>query len=485
MVAPVSFPGVRSFERLFIGGDWTAASSRAVVEVVSPSTEQVIATVPEVSEVDALTAVQQARAAFDAGAWARLPMSERAGYVSAIASALDEMRPELDYTLTAELGSPIGLSGFLNAFGIEAMHDMADLATRLPGGEVRSSAVGDVTVSREPAGVVLAIVPFNAPIGLAAMKVAAALLAGCTVVLKPDPLVPLTMFMLAEAVAKAGLPAGVVSVLPTGREVGVAMVASPLVDAVSFTGSTAVGRQIMSVCAQRIARVSLELGGKSAAIMLPDAEPEDIAAVLVPGGIGHSGQVCSAVTRWVLPRHRYDEWVDAITSVLSGVVVGDPFNPASTLGPLSSAQHRQRVEGYVRAGVAEGAKIAFGGGRPAGLDVGYYLEPTLFVDVDNSMTIAQEEIFGPVVCAIPYDDAADAVKIANDSPYGLAGSVFGRDLDRARAVGNQLRVGELAINAIGPCTTQSIGGFKQSGIGRDGGIEGIAWLQEVKQTRIG
>jgi acyl-CoA reductase-like NAD-dependent aldehyde dehydrogenase len=290
--------------------------------------------------------------------------------------------------------------------------------------------------------------------------------------------------MLAECIEAAGVPSGVVNIVPGGREVGEHLVTHEGVDKIAFTGSTAAGKRIASLCGERIARVTLELGGKSAAIVGEDARLEDVLPTLLPAGIGHTGQVCAAITRIVVPRSRASEFTEAMVAGLSQVVVGDPYDPQTMLGPLAAERQRDRVEEYIALGKSEGAVIAVGGGRPAGLDRGWYVEPTLFTDVDNGMRIAQEEIFGPVISVISYDGIDDAIRIANDSPYGLSGAVYTNDREVAEKVVREVRTGQIYVNEAGMCVTQPFGGFKQSGLGREGGLEGLSGYLETKAVKF-
>jgi betaine-aldehyde dehydrogenase len=333
---------------------------------------------------------------------------------------------------------------------------------------------------RTPIGVVGTIIPWNAPVPSASMKIPAALAAGCTVVLKPAPEGPVSSMILAEVLEAADLPEGVVSVIPGGREVGEHLVRHNDVDKIAFTGSTAAGRRIMSLCAERIARVTLELGGKSAGIIADDIALDEFLPGLVSAGIDHTGQVCAALTRILVPRHRHDEVVDAVADIMRRVVVGDPMDPRTVLGPLAAERQRDRVEEYVALGIDEGAKLIVGGRRPRHLDRGWFYEPTLFAEVDNAMRIAQEEIFGPVLCVIPFEDADDAIRIANDSIYGLSGAVYADDLKLAARIAYGVRAGQMWVNTWGMCITEPFGGFKQSGLGREGGVEGMAPYLEPK-----
>jgi acyl-CoA reductase-like NAD-dependent aldehyde dehydrogenase len=333
---------------------------------------------------------------------------------------------------------------------------------------------------REPVGVVGAIIPWNAPMSLIAYKIAPALLAGCTVILKASPEAPGAAYLMAEVAESIGLPAGVLNVLTADREVSELLVRDPRVDKIAFTGSTAAGRRIASLCGERIARFTLELGGKSAAVILDDMDVAQAAATLSGAECFLSGQVCSSLTRIVVSQRRHDEFVDALADVFSQVRVGDPFDAQTQMGPLAMRRQRDRVEGYVAKGVAEGAKLVTGGGRPKHLDRGFFIEPTVFSNVDNSSTIAREEIFGPVLSVIAAADEADVVNIANDTIYGLNASVFTNDLDRARQIAGQLRSGTVGHNAFRTDFGIAFGGFKQSGIGREGGREGLQHYLETK-----
>ena len=340
-------------------------------------------------------------------------------------------------------------------------------------------------MAKEPVGVVGAIAPWNVPLFIAAAKLAPSLAAGCTVVFKPAPETPLDAFRLAEIFAEAGLPEGVLSVLPAGREVGEHLVTHPGVDKVSFTGSSLAGKRIGGLCGERLKRCTLELGGKSAAIILDDADLAATLPNLLPNALMNNGQACIAQTRILAPRDRYDEVVEALVEQVKTMVVGDPLDPATEVGPLVASRQRDRVEGYLRSGQEEGAKVALGGGRPAGLDKGYYVEPTIFVDVDNKMKIAQEEIFGPVLAVIPYDGDDDAVAIANDSNYGLCGSVWTDDNDRGLGIARQVRTGTYMLNASVPIDFATpFGGYKESGVGREFGPEGLEIFLEKKSIAL-
>jgi acyl-CoA reductase-like NAD-dependent aldehyde dehydrogenase len=476
--------GVRSFDKLFIGGSWVAPATDEVIEVVSPITEQVVATVPAASPADMDAAVAAARQAFDEGPWPRMTPAERAAVLRRVGEEVAARIPEMERSFTVEIGAPAVISKAFHANASAMWDDAATLASTLQLEERRSVAGGgEATIVREPVGVAAVIIPWNGPVATASLKIAPALAAGCTVVLKPAPEGPVSVMILAEALEAAGLPEGVVSILPGGRQVGEYLVKHAGVDKVSFTGSTAAGRRVMALCAERIARVTLELGGKSAAIVLPDADPAAVAQTVTFAGIGSSGQVCAALTRLVVPRDRQDEIVENVKAIMESVPVGDPREEGTLLGPLAAERQRDRVEGYIRTGLEEGARLVTGGGRPEGLPKGYYVQPTLFADVDNSMRIAQEEIFGPVIVVIPYDTVDDAVRIANDSQYGLSGAVFTADTALGEQVARRVRTGQIYVNDWGMCVTQPFGGFKQSGLGREGGPEGINGFLETKMIQ--
>jgi aldehyde dehydrogenase (NAD+) len=471
---------VRSFDQVFVGGSWQDPAGDGVIEVISPITEQVVATVPDPTPEDVDRAVTAARRAFDDGPWPRMSAAERADALRRVADEVEKRVPDMSASFVEEIGAPQAVSQAFHGNAMAMWHDAADLVEGVDLEEHRTWDGGSALVLREPVGVVGAVIPWNGPVATASFKLAAPLAAGCTTVLKPAPEGPVSTLLLAEAIEAAGLPDGVVSILPAGRETGEHLVRHPGVDHVAFTGSTAAGKRVMALAAERIARVTLELGGKSAGIVLDDVPLEEVVPGLVFGGIGHSGQVCAAITRLLVSRERHDEFVAAAKEMLEGLAVGDPRDAATMIGPLAAERQRDRVEGYIAAGREEGARLVTGGGRPAHLDTGWYVEPTLFAEVDNSMRIAQEEIFGPVLSVIPYDSVDEAVKLANDSAYGLSGSVYTADKDRAIDIARRMRTGQVFVNDASMCVVQPFGGYKQSGIGREGGIEGLMTYYETK-----
>jgi acyl-CoA reductase-like NAD-dependent aldehyde dehydrogenase len=472
-----------SFSRFYIGGSWVLPRGGGTIEVISPSTEQVIARVPDPTTADIDAAVSAARRAFDDSPWRHTSPEERGRLLERIADQIEDRINELAQVFAAEIGAPLPVGVSFHQTAVDILRQYAALATAASFSEDRSTEASRVLIEREPVGVVAAVVPWNGPVAAAAWKLGPALAAGCTVVLKPAPEGPLTSYMLAECLDAAGVPEGVVSVLPGGREVGEYLVTHRDVDKVAFTGSTAAGRRIMSLCGERIARVSLELGGKSAAIIAADASVNEVLPTLIPAGIGHTGQVCAAITRVLVPRARADEYVDAMAGAFGAVRVGDPFDPETALGPLAMERQRARVEEYINVGRSEGARIVVGGGRPTGLERGWYIEPTLFSDVDTGMRIAQEEVFGPVVCVLAYDGLDEAIRIANDSPDGLSGAVYTKDVSVAERVAREVRTGQIFVNNASLCATQPFGGFKQSGLGREGGPEGLSGYLETKMIQ--
>ncbi len=468
-------------DRFFLGGRWVPPRSSDTFEVVNPSTEAVIGSVPAGTPEDVDAAVAAARAAFPA--WSRTPASERAERLRAIASGLGERQDELALLIARELGAPIsaaskvhvGLPTFTFAF-------YADLLGQF----VFEEKVGHSLVVKEPVGVVAAITPWNYPLHQVAAKVAPALAAGCTVVLKPSEVVPLACFAFAEIVEKAGLPAGVFNLLSgSGPVVGEAMARHPDVDMVSFTGSTRAGRRVAELAASSVKRVALELGGKSANVILDDADFEKAVRAGVQQCYSNSGQMCTAWSRMLVPESRREEAERIARDEAEHVTVGEPERSGAKLGPLVSAAQRERVRGYIAKGIAEGARLVTGGVEsPAGLERGYFVRPTVLADVRNDMTVAQEEIFGPVLSIVTYRDDEDAIRIANDTVYGLGGAVWSSDMERAERVARRIRTGQVHVNGAPFNPAAPFGGMKQSGRGRELGVWGLEEYLEPKAVHL-
>ena len=468
-------------DRIFIGGEWVEAEGSETIEVINSTTEEAMGTIPACVAADADRAVTAARDAFES--WSQTSREERAGYLSAIAAGLGERSDEIAATIAQELGMPLTLSKIIQAgLPVAQFAAMPSLME-----EVRwEEEIGNSRVLREPVGVLGAITPWNYPLNQIAAKVAPALAAGCTVVLKPSEVVPLNAFILAEVIEAAGLPAGVFNLVTgTGPVVGEAIAGHPGVDMVSFTGSTRAGRRVSELASATVKPVAMELGGKSPNVILDDAD----LSRAVPDGVGkcylNSGQTCSALTRMLVPREKLAEAEQIAAQAAESFTPGDPFEDSTRLGPLVSEVQRERVRGYIEKGEAEGAKLVTGGAAaPEGLERGYFVRPTVFSEVTPEMTIAQEEIFGPVLAIQPYDGEDEAVRIANDTVYGLAGGVWSADQERAIGVAKRLRTGQIEINGGAFNPLAPFGGYKQSGHGRENGRYAIEELLQVKSLQL-
>ncbi|MFG2057900.1 aldehyde dehydrogenase family protein [Micromonospora sp. NPDC048930] len=461
---------------LHVAGEWVDPADGASIPVENPATGEIVGQVPAGNPADVDRAVAAARAAFPG--WAATAPAERAAHLDRLHAALAARADQIARTVALELGTPLKLATRVQAgLPLTVLRGMVDLAARPPAEET----VGNSLVVREPVGVVGAITPWNYPLHQVVAKVAPALAAGCTVVLKPSELTPLTAYLLFDAVAEAGLPAGVVNLVPgTGPVAGEALAAHPDVDLVSFTGSTATGRRIAHLAADRIARVALELGGKSANLILADADLPTAVKVGVGNALLNSGQTCTAWTRMLVHRDRYAEALDLVAAAVAGYRLGDPFDPATRLGPLVSAAQAERVRGHVAQALADGARLVAGGPDAPLPPRGHFVAPTVFADVHPDSALAQEEVFGPVLAVIPFDDTDQAVAIANNSRYGLAGAVWSADEDQALAVARRLRTGQVDVNGAAFNPLAPFGGYRQSGLGRELGAHGIAEFTELK-----
>jgi acyl-CoA reductase-like NAD-dependent aldehyde dehydrogenase len=465
------------YAELYIDGRWQRPAGTKSIEVLSASTEEVIGSIPEGTPEDVNRAVIAARRAFD-GEWGSTSAEERASWLDKLAAALKDRAEQIAKTIAMEVGSPLSIATSIQAGLPVAV--TASYAKLLREAKLEHE-IGNSLVVREPVGVAGAITPWNYPLHQIMAKVAPALAAGCTVVLKPSELAPLNAMLLAEAFMAIGLPAGVLNIVTGyGPVVGEAIATHPQVDMVSFTGSVRAGKRVAALAAETIKRVTLELGGKSAFVVLDDAPFEKAIPNGARNAMLNSGQTCSAWTRMLVPRARQQEAIDIAAQALGGLKVGDPLDAATRLGPLISATQRERVEGYIAKGKSDGARLVAGGGRPAGFAKGYYVEPTLFADVKSPMTIAQEEIFGPVLSILPYDSEDEAVRIANDTIYGLAGGVWSGDADRAMRVARRMRTGQVDVNGGRYNPLAPFGGYKQSGVGRELGAYGLEEYLQVK-----
>jgi acyl-CoA reductase-like NAD-dependent aldehyde dehydrogenase len=468
---------MRTYEKLFIDGTWVPSDGSSHLQVINSTTEEVMATVPEGTASDVDRAVAAARRAFPA--WSQTSVDERAKYLTRIQEGLEARTDEIATVVAQEVGMPVKLSQIIQAglpkanFGIAAQ-EVQEFAFE--------ERIGNSLVVREPVGVVGCITPWNYPLHQIALKVAPALAAGCTVVLKPSEVAPVNAFILAEVIDDAGLPAGVFNLVTgVGPVVGEAIAAHPDVDMVSFTGSTRAGKRVAELAAKTVKRVALELGGKSANVILDDADFQKAVADGVGKCFLNSGQTCTALTRMLVPRDRLADAEAIAAATAANFTPGDPFEKTSRLGPLVSAVQRDRVRGYIETGVEEGARLVTGGAdAPDGLDTGFFVKPTVFSDVTSDMTIAQEEIFGPVLSIMPYDSEDDAVRIANGTIYGLAGGVWSGDPERAMRVARRLRAGQIEVNGGAFNARAPFGGYKQSGVGREAGKYGLEEFLEVK-----
>ncbi|KQU38430.1 MULTISPECIES: aldehyde dehydrogenase [unclassified Rhodococcus (in: high G+C Gram-positive bacteria)] len=479
MSVTVDRPSSLDRTRFFIDGEWVDPVRIELRDQIEAATGERLGVAALAGEADIDRAVRAARRALDEGPWGRTTAAERATVLRAFADALDARAGDTATLVSRENGMILGLSHALNGGAPGALLRMyADIVEALPLESVRPSQAGSTIVRRLPVGVVGAIAPWNFPQALAMFKIAPALAAGCTVVLKPSPETALDSYVFADAALEAGLPAGVLNIVLGDRDAGAALVSHPLVDKIAFTGSTEAGRIIGQECGRLLRRSTLELGGKSAAIVLEDADIDTVLAGLDNASFLNNSQTCTTQSRILVARSRYEEVVEAIGHFADSYVLGDPLDAATTMGPMATSGHRDKVLGYIDIAKNSGARLVAGGDRPAHLDRGWFVQPTVFADVDNGDRLAREEVFGPVMALIPFEDDADAVRMANDSNYGLGGSVWSADEDRALAVARQVRTGTIGLNYYTLDLGAPFGGFKDSGLGRELGPEGInAYLE--------
>ena len=469
--------------QIFVGGTWREPTGDRRIAVENPATGEIVANIPEAGPEDAATSVVLAAEAFETGVWSGLDIAERGKVLARVADLLDEHRDQFIEYVVRDLGSARSFASFVHDVSIGIWRDYARRGDEVELEVAETNPDGrTVLLRKEPVGTVLAVVPWNGPIVLTSLKLAPALLAGCSVVVKPAPETPLAPLLLADILAEAGVPEGVVSILPGGRELGEALQAQPGLDMVSFTGGTEAGKAVMAVAAKNLQRMTLELGGKSAAIVLDDIEPEDVMPALAAGMLGGSGQVCTALTRVLVSKERHDVWRDALKGLFESQAIGDPDDEATTFGPLASQAQMTRVLARIRDAEDDGGVIVTGGGaldRP-----GYFVEPTLVDGVTTEMRLAQEEVFGPVFALMVYEDVEDAIRIANDSQFGLSGAVMTNDVAAGVEIGRRIRTGTFSVNGFGADLSFPFGGYKQSGMGREGGAAGLDSFLELKQIAL-
>jgi len=476
---------LRHPDRLFIDGQWVESIDGSPIIVISPDTEEAVLTVAGAGPRDMDLAVTAARKAFDEGPWAEMQPADRILLVEKLADALDRRSAQIAAAWTLQVGALAGLAPIFAHIGTQNIRDAIGHGRNFPFEQrLQSPMAPDARIVHEPVGVVAAITPWNVPYMLMTNKLGPALVAGCTIVMKPSPETPIEAYIIAECAEEIGLPAGVINLVPADREAADHLARNPLVDKIAFTGSTAVGRHIAMTCAEQIRRCSLELGGKSAAIVLDDMSDAEVAQIMTGAITTLSGQVCAMLSRVLVPAHRYDGIAAAIAEAMKAVKIGHSDDPAAQMGPLATRRQLERVERYIEIGIAEGATLLTGGKRPAEPNRGVFFEPTLFTGVTNDMQIAREEIFGPVLCLIAYEGVDDAIRIANDSIYGLNASVLTHNAAEAARIARKLRAGTFAQNGLRSDFSLPMGGFKQSGIGREGGEQGLRGYLEAKSLLL-
>ena len=474
-----------TYDSMYIGGKFVPPASTDTLTLVSPVTEEEIGQVPSATTTDVDRAVAAARNAFDHGVWCETTLDERLEIIKRLRDLLLGHKEEFAVAITEQMGCPISQSRTIQTDNtIRAIDAYLEFVPSYPFRSLRRSSLTNALVTRGPVGVVAAVSPWNMPLAINVQKVLPAIIAGCTMVLKPSPETPIDAFLLAELLAEAGLPDGVFNVVPAERESSAYLVSHPGVDKVTFTGSPAAGRAIAARCGEDLRRVTLELGGKSAAIFLPDADLDAAVEAMRMGSFRNSGQVCSLKTRVLVHDSQHDEVVERMLELVRSMPVGDPMDEATQIGPMVSQRQRTVVESYIASGTEEGARLVVGGGRPTGLDRGWFVEPTIFTACTPSMRIVREEIFGPVVSVLSYSDEHEAVAIANDSVYGLNGSVFTADLDRGLRVASRMQTGTVELNGNPSGYHAPMGGVKTSGIGRENGPEGLDAYLEHKSIGL-
>jgi len=481
---PTTANDIFTRQSLFIGGRWVNAAQRQRIDIVDPFTEQVIGSVPRADASDADEAIAAAVQASKSSPWLQMSFRERGEVLHRIGDELEARNGEIVEAYVHDLGGLRAFGPHITRQAAGVFREHLRFAEQLADSEWRENGGERNLIVREPAGPVLAIVPWNAPLSLAAVKIAPALLAGCPVVVKVAPEDPIASFVLADAIQAAGVPEGMVSFLPAGRSAIGDIAKRPEFAHIAFTGSTSSGVQIMRSAAENITAVTLELGGKSAGIFLDDAEPAECAPLVVVASLAQSGQVCTTYSRLLVPESRKQEWIDTLVATFEGLKIGDPDDESTTFGPLVTDTHRATVESYIEIARGEGATVLTGGKRPESQITGYFVEPTLLTDVTNNMRIVQEEVFGPVITLQTYQTLDEAVELANCTDFGLAAGIFTADVDQAIAIAHRIEAGAVAINNFAASVIQPFGGYKKSGLGREGGLENVESLMEIKQIRM-
>ena len=472
------------YQHIFVGGEWREPASDKRISVECPANREIIGSCPEATEQDVDAAVNAAKAALAVPEWSATSGEDRASYIDALSAAIKSRTDDLAACAAQEIAAPYGFCKGQVAMARMTLKFYGQLARDYEFEERRTGYFGQVLVRKEPVGVVAAIVPFNGPLFAAMLKIGPALASGSTVVLKVPVEAPLFSYVLADCIQEAAIPAGVINILAADRDASEHLVAHPAVDMASITGSVVAGRRVAEICGSQVKRAALELGGKSAAIVCADADLATVVPELAKASVINSGQACAAQTRILIPRSRYEDFVSALADAFGSMKVGHPSDPETVLGPMIHERHFKRVKACISAGIDEGARLVTGGGTPDHLEPGYFIEPTLFADVTNDMQIAREEIFGPVVCAIAYDDIEDAIRIANDSEMGLSGSVWTADVEAGIEVGRKIETGNFTINGFSMDIAAPFGGYKSSGLGRELGEEGLHDYLEYKSINL-